>query len=127
MPYPAGHREELKQKIIASARRLFNRGGFEGVSITEIMRGADLTHGGFYSYFHSKGDLYAEVMNCFLPIRTGKAAGKEFAWTFRRRTLRTSGERLPVAATFRRCRKFLPDGGLADRCGSERRASKESV
>ena len=65
MPYPAGHREEVKQKIIASARRLFNRGGFEGVSITEIMRGADLTHGGFYSYFHSKGDLYAEVMNCF--------------------------------------------------------------
>ena len=65
MPYPAGHREEVKQKIIARARRLFNRGGFEGVSITEIMRGADLTHGGFYSYFHSKGDLYAEVMNCF--------------------------------------------------------------
>ena len=65
MPYPAGHREEVKQKIIASARRLFNRRGFEGVSITEIMRGADLTHGGFYSYFRSKSDLYAEVMNCF--------------------------------------------------------------
>jgi TetR/AcrR family transcriptional regulator, transcriptional repressor for nem operon len=65
MPYPAGHREEVKRKIIASARRLFNRRGFEGVSITEIMRGADLTHGGFYSYFQSKSDLYAEVMNCF--------------------------------------------------------------
>ena len=65
MPYPAGHREEVKQKIIASARRLFNRRGFEGVSITQIMRGANLTHGGFYSYFRSKSDLYAEVMNCF--------------------------------------------------------------
>jgi TetR/AcrR family transcriptional regulator, transcriptional repressor for nem operon len=65
MPYPAGHREEVKQKIIASARRLFNRRGFEAVSITQIMRGADLTHGGFYSYFRSKSDLYAEVMNCF--------------------------------------------------------------
>lgn len=65
MPYPAGHREEVKQKIIASARRLFNRRGFEGVSITEIMRGAGLTHGGFYSYFQSKSDLYAEVLNCF--------------------------------------------------------------
>lgn len=65
MPYPAGHREEVKQKIIASARRLFNRRGFEGVSINEIMRGAGLTHGGFYSYFQSKSDLYAEVLNCF--------------------------------------------------------------
>ena len=29
------------------------------------MAGAGLTHGGFYSYFHSKSDLYAEVLNCF--------------------------------------------------------------
>ena len=66
MPYPAGHREEVRERIIASARRLFNRNGFERVSITQIMRGASLTHGGFYSYFRSKSDLYAEVMNCFL-------------------------------------------------------------
>ena len=29
------------------------------------MAGAGLTHGGFYSYFHSKSDLYAEVLGCF--------------------------------------------------------------
>ena len=29
------------------------------------MAGAGLTHGGFYSYFDSKSDLYAEVLNCF--------------------------------------------------------------
>ena len=65
MPYPKGHREQVKKKIIESARRLFNRRGFESVSITEIMQAAGLTHGGFYSYFQSKSDLYAEVMNCF--------------------------------------------------------------
>jgi TetR/AcrR family transcriptional regulator, transcriptional repressor for nem operon len=65
MPYPEGHREEVKQKIVGSARRLFNRNGFEGTSIAQIMRGAGLTHGGFYSYFQSKTDLYAEVLNCF--------------------------------------------------------------
>jgi AcrR family transcriptional regulator len=65
MPYPAGHRPETKKKIIDSARRLFNRRGFESVSITEIMAGAELTHGGFYTYFKSKSDLYAEVLNCF--------------------------------------------------------------
>src|ERR1700739_1971811 len=65
MPYPKAHRQEVKERIIASARRLFTRSGFEAVSISHIMRGAGLTHGGFYSYFASKSDLYAEVMNCF--------------------------------------------------------------
>ena len=65
MPYPAGHRLETKKKIITSARRLFNRHGFESVSIAQIMAGAQLTHGGFYTYFRGKSDLYAEVLNCF--------------------------------------------------------------
>jgi AcrR family transcriptional regulator len=65
MPYPAGHRAEVKGKIIQSARRLFNRHGFDNVSIQQIMSGAGLTHGGFYSYFRSKSDLYTNVMGCF--------------------------------------------------------------
>jgi TetR/AcrR family transcriptional repressor of nem operon len=65
MPYTAAHRSQTKKNIIDSARRLFNRHGFENVSIGQIMAGAALTHGGFYSYFESKSDLYAEVMNCF--------------------------------------------------------------
>jgi TetR/AcrR family transcriptional regulator, transcriptional repressor for nem operon len=65
MPYPRGHRTEVKQKIIQSARRLFNRHGFDSVSLDQIMSGAGLTRGGFYSYFRSKSDLYAEVLGCF--------------------------------------------------------------
>lgn len=65
MPYPAGHRAEVKRKIVDSARRLFNRHGFDNVSIGQIMKGANLTHGGFYSYFNSKSDLYTEVLGCF--------------------------------------------------------------
>jgi len=65
MAYPTGHRTEVKRKIVGSARRLFNRHGFDNVSITQIMAGAGLTHGGFYSYFKSKSDLYAEVLGCF--------------------------------------------------------------
>jgi hypothetical protein len=65
MAYPAGHRSTVRKKIIESARRLFNRYGFENVSLTEIMSGVGLTHGGFYSYFNSKSDLYAEVLGCF--------------------------------------------------------------
>ena len=65
MPYPAGHRERVKKIIIESARKLFNRHGFESVSLNQIMAGAGLTHGGFYSYFQSKSDLYAAVLGCF--------------------------------------------------------------
>lgn len=65
MTYPAGHRTKVKKEIIDSARKLFNRYGFECVSLQQIMAGAGLTHGGFYSYFNSKSDLYAEVLGCF--------------------------------------------------------------
>jgi TetR/AcrR family transcriptional repressor of nem operon len=65
MPYPASHRTQVKNRIVASARRLFNKHGFDSVSISQIMAGAALTHGGFYSYFQSKSDLYAEVLGCF--------------------------------------------------------------
>ena len=65
MPYPAGHRTEVRRKIVESARRLFNRHGFENISVDQIMSGAGLTRGGFYSYFESKSDLYAEVLGCF--------------------------------------------------------------
>jgi len=49
MPYPAGHPIDVKGKIIQSARRLFNRHGFDNVSLKQIMAGAGLTHGGFSS------------------------------------------------------------------------------
>jgi TetR/AcrR family transcriptional regulator, transcriptional repressor for nem operon len=65
MPYAAGHRAEVRGRIIQSARTLFNRHGFENVSISQVMAGAGLTHGGFYNHFDSKSDLYAEVLGCF--------------------------------------------------------------
>jgi TetR/AcrR family transcriptional repressor of nem operon len=65
VPYPIGHRASVRKRIIDSARRLFNRHGFECTSLNQIMAGAGLTHGVFYSYFKSKSDLYAEVLGCF--------------------------------------------------------------
>src|SRR5580658_5382611 len=65
MAYAAGHRDEVKGRIVQSARRLFNRSGFDNVSVDQIMAGAGLTRGGFYSYFDSKSDLYEEVLGCF--------------------------------------------------------------
>ena len=76
MPYPAGHRAKVQRRIIDSARRLFNRHGFESVSIEQIMAGAGLTHGGFYTYFRSKSDLYSHVLGCFFTDPEWKIAGR---------------------------------------------------
>ena len=65
MAYPKDHRAAVRKRIVDSARRLFNRHGFERVSLNRIMAGAGLTHGGFYSYFNSKSELYVEVLSCF--------------------------------------------------------------
>jgi|SRR5215831_19280697 len=65
MPYPRGHYEKTRAKIVRSARQLFNRFGFDRVSIDAIMADAKLTRGTFYTYFDSKSDLYAEVLECF--------------------------------------------------------------
>jgi TetR/AcrR family transcriptional repressor of nem operon len=66
MPYPAGHREATRKRIIESARKLFNLHGFDNVSVKQIMAGAGMTHGAFYEYFKDKSALYAEVLSCFL-------------------------------------------------------------
>jgi AcrR family transcriptional regulator len=65
MRYPPGHRDATRDAIVRTARRLFNRFGFDGVSVERIMAEAGLTHGGFYRHFESKSDLYAEAMQCF--------------------------------------------------------------
>ncbi len=66
MPYSARHKEHTRQRILESARRLFNSRGFAEVSIGEIMENAGLTHGGFYRHFRDKSELYAEAVQWFL-------------------------------------------------------------
>jgi AcrR family transcriptional regulator len=41
---------------------LFNRHGFEGVTIDTLMAHAGLTRGGFYRHFRSKGDVYVAAL-----------------------------------------------------------------
>ena len=66
MSYPPKHKRDTREKILESARRLFNRNGYSGVSIEQIMSDAGLTHGGFYRHFSSKDKLYAAAVRQFL-------------------------------------------------------------
>jgi TetR/AcrR family transcriptional regulator, transcriptional repressor for nem operon len=65
MAYPPEHRERTRSRIIQAARGLFNRHGFELVSIDKIMAEAGLTRGGFYHHFRSKDELYTETVGSF--------------------------------------------------------------
>jgi AcrR family transcriptional regulator len=65
MRYPPGHRDATRAAIVRAARRLFNRFGFDAVSVDRIMAGAGLTRGGFYRHFDSKTELYSEALKCF--------------------------------------------------------------
>jgi AcrR family transcriptional regulator len=62
MPYTAAHKARTRVRIVESARRLFNRFGFDQVSIDAIMADAGLTRGGFYNHFASKDELYAAAV-----------------------------------------------------------------
>jgi AcrR family transcriptional regulator len=65
MPYAPEHKDKTRKRIVDSARVLFNRHGFEAVTIDEIMEGAGLTRGGFYHHFTNKESLYAAAVNSF--------------------------------------------------------------
>jgi TetR/AcrR family transcriptional regulator, transcriptional repressor for nem operon len=52
---------EHRERIIEAAGALFRSRGFGGVGVADIMKAADLTHGGFYGHFDSKDDLIAEA------------------------------------------------------------------
>jgi TetR/AcrR family transcriptional regulator, transcriptional repressor for nem operon len=60
MPPSRKHHNRIRDLVLQSAGRLFNRHGFNAVSIHDVMAEAGLTRGSFYCYFASKSDLYAQ-------------------------------------------------------------------
>jgi TetR/AcrR family transcriptional repressor of nem operon len=52
---------EHRERIIEAAGALFREKGFGGIGVADIMKAADLTHGGFYGHFNSKDDLVAQA------------------------------------------------------------------
>jgi TetR/AcrR family transcriptional repressor of nem operon len=66
MRYSAERKQETRERIINSARRLFNRRGFAEVTIDDIMQHAGLTRGGFYRHFDTKEQLYSHAIRQFL-------------------------------------------------------------
>jgi TetR/AcrR family transcriptional regulator, transcriptional repressor for nem operon len=75
MPYPSAHRDQVREKILESAQKLFNRRGYAAVSIDGVMSAAGLTRGSFYTYFKSKSDLYAQAVTRVVGEKQAGANG----------------------------------------------------
>jgi TetR/AcrR family transcriptional regulator, transcriptional repressor for nem operon len=62
MRYQPEHKLETHQKIVKDASRRVRAEGLNGAAVSAVMKGAGLTHGGFYKHFASKDDLVLESL-----------------------------------------------------------------
>jgi TetR/AcrR family transcriptional repressor of nem operon len=53
--------EQTRRKIIAAAAPIFNKRGYEGSSLNDLMQATGLKKGGIYRHFSSKEELAAEA------------------------------------------------------------------
>ena len=63
---PMGHsraeKAESRERILDVTARQIRQGGLDSVSIAEIMKAANLTHGGFYGHFPSRAGLISAAL-----------------------------------------------------------------
>jgi TetR/AcrR family transcriptional repressor of nem operon len=55
--------EETRQRIVAQAAAMFNQHGFDGSSLSELMKATGLEKGGIYRHFSSKEELAAAAFD----------------------------------------------------------------
>jgi TetR/AcrR family transcriptional repressor of nem operon len=72
MRYSADHKAETHARLLRAAAAQMRRAGMDGVSVAEIMRGAGLTHGGFYAHFTCKDDLIAQAVTQMFADNAGR-------------------------------------------------------
>jgi len=54
--------QENRDRVVTLAAEMFRDRGFDGVAVSDLMRAAGFTHGGFYNHFASKEALAAEAL-----------------------------------------------------------------
>jgi TetR/AcrR family transcriptional repressor of nem operon len=72
MGHSRADKAQSRERIIAAAARQIREGGLESVSIADLMKQANLTHGGFYGHFASRSELIAAALE--RALADGEAA-----------------------------------------------------
>jgi AcrR family transcriptional regulator len=58
--------EARREQILVAARRLFEGGGYDAVSMSDVAEAAEVTRGLVHHYFGSKRELYLDVVRSVL-------------------------------------------------------------
>jgi TetR/AcrR family transcriptional repressor of nem operon len=97
--------EETRREIIQKAAPIFNQKGFEGASLSDLMRATGLEKGGIYRHFESKQQLAAEAFDyAWKTAMDRRMAGTE--------EISDSVDRLKqIVRNFRERREGLVPGG----------------
>ena len=62
MRYPKDHGQQTRKRIVENASYGLRQNGADGLSVVDLMKLADLTHGSFYAYFESRDALVVEAL-----------------------------------------------------------------
>jgi TetR/AcrR family transcriptional regulator, transcriptional repressor for nem operon len=62
MRYATDHKQQTREKLLASSGALAKRGGFAATGVAGLMKAIGLTGGAFYNHFPSKDDLFSEIV-----------------------------------------------------------------
>jgi AcrR family transcriptional regulator len=89
----AAHEQEVRDRIVAAALRVFSEHGYRGATIQQVVRDSGLSVGAIYTYFKSKDELFLECCDLMtgggLETLGTMLAGKE-----------TTADRLATAIAF---------------------------
>src|SRR5258708_38368393 len=76
MGHSKAEKDKSHRRIVKTAAARFRERGVDGIGLADLMKEADLTHGGFYGHFDSREELVAEAVECALRDGGGaRAAG----------------------------------------------------
>ena len=89
----AAHEQEVRERIVAAALRVFGERGYHGSTIADVVRESGLSVGAIYTYFRGKDDLFLATCD----LASGRGLGELAA---RLPAGRTVAERLAIAIGF---------------------------
>ncbi|HEX9549609.1 MAG TPA: TetR/AcrR family transcriptional regulator [Candidatus Limnocylindrales bacterium] len=68
----AAHEQEIRDRIVAAALRVFGERGFHGATIADVVRESGLSVGAIYTYFKGKDDLFLATCD----LASGRGLGE---------------------------------------------------
>jgi len=69
MRYVKGHGLQTRSRIVEEASYGLRQAGADRISVSDLMKLAGLTHGGFYAYFESREALMIEAFTTAMRCR----------------------------------------------------------